>query len=164
MSRHHEIIPHLLEVCSSIHNDCGVVLIGSVARGTERPESDIDLNIIFPEDVCPVRQDSYIDDDNRWQLVIKDNVQGIRVDVAWETRFALLKRLRSDDVLNCWPFSNGRILHDPCNVAAPCLAIAKEWYREHPEVAARYESEYVEAKRRQRRRREKSREQDNESD
>ena len=150
MSRHQDIIPNLVSVCSQIHEDCGVVLIGSVARGTERPDSDIDLNIIFPGDVCPAGQHPYIDDDNHWQLVIKDTVDGIRVDVAWETERALLGRLRSDDVLNCWPFSNGRVLYDPSNVAAPCLQIAKHWYSQHPDIAARFEAAYAEAKCRKR--------------
>ncbi len=152
MGLHHDIIPHLLDVCVSIHDECGVVLIGSVARGTERPDSDVDLNIIFPGDDCPVQQNSWVDDANRWQLVMRDNVQGIRVDVAWETEHALLKRLRSDDIINCWPFSKGRLLHDPCGIAAPCLQIAKEWYGRHPDVALRYESEYIETKHEQRRR------------
>lgn len=146
MGRHQDAIPHLVGVCSQIHESCGVVLIGSVARGAERPDSDIDLNIIFPGDVCPIGQHPYIDYDNRWQLMIKDAVDGIRIDVAWETECALLDRLRSDDVLNCWPFSNGRVLYDPSNVAAPCLHIAKHWYSRHPEIAARYEAAYAEAK------------------
>lgn len=148
MGRHREIIPQLVDVCVSIHDGCGVVLIGSVARGDERPESDIDLNIVFPGDDCPVREGSYVDDDNRWQLVVRDVVDGIRVDVAWETQSALLRRLRSNDVLKCWPFSNGLVLHDPLDIATPCLRIAKQWYRRHADVAERFEREYAEAKRR----------------
>ncbi len=147
MVRHQDIIPHLVDECASIHEGCSLVLIGSVARRTERPDSDIDINIIFPGDDCPVGRHGYVGDDNRWQLVVKDIVQGIRVDVAWETERALLNRLQSDDVLNCWPFSHGRVLHDPRNIASPALRIAKQWYRDHPEVAQRYESAYAEAKR-----------------
>ena len=150
MSPHHDLIPHLVDVCATIHDRCAVVLIGSVACGTQRPNSDVDLNIILPGDEAPVGQHPFIDDDNRWQLVVKDIVNGIRIDVAWETERALLDRLRSDDVVHCWPFSNGRILRDPSNVAAPCLEIAKEWFRNHPEIVAEYESTYAEAKRRQR--------------
>lgn len=150
MSQQLEILPQLVEVCSSIDEHCGVVLIGSVARGMECPTSDIDLNIIFPGDEPPARAHPYISDDNRWQLVVKDIVDGFRIDVAWETQSALLQRLQSDDVLNCWPFSNGRILSDPDRVAEPCLEVARAWYQNHPEIAAKYEAVYTEAKRRQR--------------
>jgi predicted nucleotidyltransferase len=109
MLRHQAILPHLVEVCASIHDRCGVVLIGSVTRGAERPDSDIDLNLIFPGDECPLGRHPYVDHDNRWQLVHKGDVDGLRVDVAWETEHALLKRLQSDDVLHCWPFSRGRV-------------------------------------------------------
>lgn len=118
LSRHHDIIPQLVEACASIHSGCGVVLIGSVARGTQHSDSDIDLNLVFPDDDRPLGQHPYVADDNRWQLVLKGVVCGIRVDVAWETERALLKRLQSDDIVNSWPFSNGRVLRDPRNCPA----------------------------------------------
>ncbi|WP_366917903.1 nucleotidyltransferase domain-containing protein [uncultured Gimesia sp.] len=89
MSVHQRIIPGLLEVCASIHPDCAVVLIGSVAQGTERPCSDLDLNLIFPGDELPQNQHPYVGDDNRWQLVVKDKIEGIRIDIAWETQQVL---------------------------------------------------------------------------
>jgi len=153
MGLHQDILPYLVDICASIHDQCGVVLIGSVARGTERTDSDIDLNIIFPRDEYPLNQSPYVDDDNRWQLRMKDHVQGIRVDVAWETERALLERLDGEEVINCWPFSTGKILHDSGEIAGPCLDIAKTWFADHPDVASRYEAEYAEAKRRQMRQR-----------
>jgi hypothetical protein len=57
--------------------------------------------------------------------------------------------------MNCWPFSNGRILHDPGNVAGPCLDIVKKWFVDHPIIASRYEAEYVEAKNEQMRKRDR---------
>jgi hypothetical protein len=150
MSVHQRIIPGLLEVCASIHPDCAVVLIGSVAQGTERPCSDLDLNLIFPGDELPQNQHPYVGDDNRWQLVVKDKIEGIRIDIAWETQQVLIDYVAGPQVRACWPFSNGRILRDPLNVAAPSLAIANQWYVDHPEVRERYERVYAEAKRRQR--------------
>jgi hypothetical protein len=146
MGLHHDILPYLVEICVSIHDECGVVLIGSVARGTERMNSDIDLNIIFPRDECPLHRSPYVDDDNCWQLKLKDHVQEIRIDVAWETQTALLERLYGEDVVNCWPFSNGQVLHDPYEIAAPCLTIAQNWFASHADVASRYEAAYAAAK------------------
>lgn len=149
MSVHQRIIPGLIEVCTTIHPYCGVVLIGSVAKGMERPDSDLDLNLIFPGDECPTYKHSYVGGDNRWQLVVKDNIEGIRIDIAWETQRALSDYVAGPQVRACWPFSNGRILRDRLKVAAPSLAVANQWYVDHPDVRERYGRDYAEAKRRQ---------------
>jgi predicted nucleotidyltransferase len=149
MSIHHEILPGLVEDCTRIHDRCGVVLIGSVARGTQRASSDIDLNIVFPDDEGPLRASPYVAEDNRWQLKVKDEIHGVRIDVAWETQHALLDRLRGDDIVNCWPFSMGRVLRDPCDVARPCLDLAKAWFAEHSDIASRFNAELAAAKVRQ---------------
>lgn len=153
MSLHQNILPQLVEVCRSIHEKCGVVLIGSVARGTERADSDIDLNLIFPRDECPLNRSSYVEEDNRWQLRLKDQVEGIRIDVAWETQHVLFDRLKSKAITDCWPFSNGLILHDPCVIATPCLNMAKKWFAEHPDVTSHYQTVYAAAKHNQMRER-----------
>ena len=149
MSIHNEILQQLVDRCVSIHEECGVVLIGSVARNAQRSDSDLDLNIIFPRDEYPADRSPWSADDNRWQLQLKEVVQVIRIDVAWETQQGLLKRLNSEDAINCWPFANGTILRDPCDVAGPCLEIAKKWFSQRPEVASRFEQQYTEAKRKQ---------------
>lgn len=82
MGLHHDILEHLVSRCAAIHEECGVVLIGSVARGAERTDSDIDLNIIFPRDECPLGRSPYVDDHNRWQLRVRDELQGIRIDIV----------------------------------------------------------------------------------
>ena len=149
MGTHQDILPQVISTCASVHEECGVVLIGSVARGTERSDSDLDLNVIFPRDDCPLDRSPWIDSDNRWQLQRKDEIQGIRIDIAWETQQALLKRLNSDDVVNCWPFSNGVVLRDPCNVASPCLDIARQWFANQLAVTSRFEQQYAKARREQ---------------
>ena len=150
MSIHQRILPGLVEECASIHPDCAVVLIGSVAQGTQRAGSDLDLNLIFPGDQRPQTEHPYVGDDNRWQLVVKDHVEGIRIDVAWETEQALHEHVTGPQVRGCWPISNGRILRDPLQIAAPLLAIAHQWYVDHPDVREQYERDYAEGKRRQR--------------
>jgi predicted nucleotidyltransferase len=153
MGRHQEILPQLVEICTAIDPECGVVLIGSVARGVERANSDIDLNILFPGDECVVGVHRYIAADNRWQLQVKDQIEGIRIDVAWETEQALLERVSGDGAACCWPFSQGQVLYDPLGVAARPLNIAQAWFAAHRAVAERYEAEYAAAKAEQRRRR-----------
>ncbi|MDP6446152.1 MAG: nucleotidyltransferase domain-containing protein [Pirellulaceae bacterium] len=152
MSSQRRVLPDVLGVCREIHDRCAVVLIGSVARGGERPNSDIDLNIIFPGDELPQQTHRYVDDDNRWQLQLKDEIRGVRIDVAWETESELMRHVTGDDVIHCWPFSNGVILHDPYDIASPSLKIAQQWFAERPEIGARIEQQYDDAKSKQRQR------------
>ncbi len=96
MGLHQDILPDLIEDIQSYHDECAIVLIGSVARGKERPESDLDLNIFLPDDDSACHASPYIGSDNRWQLKIKCEVRGIRIDVAWESYQRLGKRLQVD--------------------------------------------------------------------
>ena len=149
MSLHQELLPVLVEDIRSYHEACAIVLIGSVARGQERPESDIDLNIFLPEGDAISHASPYVDHDNRWQLRVKSKMRGVRIDVAWETYQGLKERLRRDGPINCWPFSNGVVLYDCSEAVAPCLHLARTWFEERPEVAERIEREYLKAKQRQ---------------
>lgn len=136
-----EILPDLLEDIKSYHDECAIVLIGSIANGNERPESDLDLNIFLPDDDEALNVSPYISNDNRWQLKVKREVHGIRIDVAWETYQGLERHLR-DGPADCWPFSNGKILHDPSRRIEPCLTIARTWFDEHADVAKSIEAKY----------------------
>jgi hypothetical protein len=149
VSLHQDILPDLVEDIKAYHDECAIVLIGSVARGEERPESDLDLNIFLPDDDGVSQPSPYIDGDNRWQLKIKRDVNGIRIDIAWETYERLAEHLQGDGAADCWPFSNGKILHDPRRMVEPCLANARKWFDEHPDTAARIEAEYVQSKEKQ---------------
>lgn len=150
MSKQQLLLPRLIDTCAAIHQACGVVLIGSVARGDEIADSDIDLNLIFPGDDRPLHVSSYVDEQNRWQLCHKDTIEGIRIDIAWETEAALHRRLAGDDIVNCWPLSKGKVLRDPANVAGPCVTLARNWFAEHPEENDRRQESYNAAKLQQR--------------
>ena len=153
MSLQQELLPDLVKDIRLYHNECAIVLIGSVVRGLERPESDIDLNIFLPGGDATCHASPYVDTDNRWQLKVKCKVQGIRIDVAWETYLGLEERLLGDGPISCWPFSNGVVLHDPSEAVAPFLSLARRWFQERPGIAERIEKEYQQAKQQQSRRR-----------
>ena len=149
MSLQQDILPELVEEIRTHHQQCAVVLIGSVARGDERTESDVDLNIFFPDRRDDCYASPFVDDDNRWQLRKKIERQGVRIDVAWETYKGLQRRLEGDGPAKCWPFSNSKILHDPLGMIAPCLTVSRLWFDEHPEIASRRQADYVAAKQKQ---------------
>jgi hypothetical protein len=146
MSIQQELLPQLVGICARIDPKCSVVLIGSVARSMERADSDLDLNIILPGDEVPLARHPYIADDNRWQLQVKDTIQSVRIDVAWETEQALRDRLSGGGIAECWPFSQGRVLHDPLQIAEPLVELARNWFAIRPAIAAKLEAEYAAAK------------------
>ena len=149
MGLHQDILPELVEDIKSYHDECAIALIGSVARGQQRPESDLDLNIFVPDDDVNCYKSPYIDKDNKWQLKMKCHVQGVRIDVAWETYQGLENHLRGDGPIHCWPFSNGKIFHDPSGTVARCLTVAQRWFQEHADIAERIEADFVRTKQQQ---------------
>ena len=149
MGLHQEVVAAFVDEMRLCGDDCAIVLIGSVAAGTERETSDLDLNLFFVDEASAHRLSPYVDDDNRWQLQVKRVDRGVRIDVAWETFDGLAERLRDDGPADCWSFSRGTILHDPHKAVEPLQLAARRWFEEHPEVGARHAAQYAEAKRRQ---------------
>jgi len=145
MTLHREVLGEIVETFQTLDPACGIVLIGSVARGNERPQSDLDLNLFFSGSGT-LPQHAYIGEDNRWQLKIKDELRGIRIDVAWETYDGLEERLQGDSPRDCWSFSRSEILYDPSGKLASCQALAQQWFQEHPAVTEQFEREYAAAK------------------
>ena len=149
MGLHQDILPDLIEDIQSYHDECAIVLIGSVAMGNERPKSDLDLNIFLPDEDSACQPSPYIGSDNRWQLKVKREVHGIRIDVAWETYEGLEQQLQGHGPAGCWPFSNGKILHDPNGVVQPYITTARTWFDQHADIRERIEAEYLKAKQKQ---------------
>jgi predicted nucleotidyltransferase len=145
MTLHRDVLGEIVEAFQTLDPACGIVLIGSVARGDERPQSDLDLNLFF-SGLRELPRHSYIGDDNRWQLQVKDELRGIRIDVAWETYEGLEGRLQGDGPSVCWSFSRGTILHDPSGKLASCQTLARQWFQEHAAVVEQLEREYAAAK------------------
>ena len=145
MTPQRRILPHVAEMIQQLHPGCSIILIGSVARGEERPEdSDLDLNIFFPTEPTP---SAWIGDDNRWQLQVKQTINGVRVDVAWETIDFLELEVTTDGPL--WIISFGEIVQDPSNRIEPCLRLARKWTEQNAALCAKLEADFRAAKAKQ---------------
>ena len=145
MSPQREILPQVMQAILGHHPDCSIVLIGSVARREERPEnSDIDLNIFLSRDDV---SSPWVSPENRWQLQVKSVMDGIRIDVAWETFDFLNRHLDTEGPF--WILSFGEILHDPSQRVEPCLQRARQWASEHAELCDSIESDFRIAKAKQ---------------
>jgi predicted nucleotidyltransferase len=116
MTPHRIALGEIVEAFQSLDSTCGIVLIGSVAHGNERPQSDLDLNLFFSGS-RELPRHAYIGDDNRWQLKVKDQLQGIRIDVAWETY---------EGLSNCSQ-ATAPVLAGHSRAAQSCTIRAAEW-------------------------------------
>jgi predicted nucleotidyltransferase len=169
---HQEILPELIRELTQIDKEMGIILIGSVARGCERSDSDIDLTVLFPGNSCPdFGASPFFSRDNRWALKSKGEIQEKRIDLAWETEQSLLIRLNgpepdkdalmaspNDDELfdklekiraagdgpaGCWPLATGKIIYDPLGVAERCQTIAIDWFNKNEEISDAIERGYL---------------------
>ena len=145
MTPQRKLLPYLTQQILLDHPDCSIILIGSVARGEERPEnSDLDLNVFFPSEPDP---SVWISEENRWQLQVKQTIKGIRIDVAWETLDFLEHEMTTDGPF--WIISCGEVIHDPGNRVARCLQMARKWTEENVELCNELEANFRAAKAKQ---------------
>ncbi len=145
MTPQRQILPEVIAAILAEHPECSILLIGSVARGEERPEnSDLDLNLFFPAEPG---ESKWVRPSNRWQLEVVSEHRGVRLDFAWETFEFLEAHLRTAGPF--WILSSGEVLHDPSGRLAPCLRLAQQWAAAHPEECAKIEAEFRRAKARQ---------------
>ena len=145
MTPQREILPVVTEQILALHPDCSIILIGSVSRAEERPESsDLDLNVFFPTEPTP---SIWIDEENRWQLQVKQTIGGIRIDVAWETLNYLEEHMKTDGPF--WIISCGEIVHDPSKRIEPCLQVARDWTERNAELCQQLEVDFRAAKAKQ---------------
>ena len=178
MKSHRELLPKVVELLTAVDEKMGIVIVGSVARGSERPDSDIDITVIFSGDEHPpLDESSFFSTDNRWALRTKGEIENKRIDLAWDTENNVLQRLRGpepdktalfagDDEeahfqrleairaegngpAGCWPLATGWIIHDPLGIAEHCQSIAKTWFESNPDILEAIEKGYLAAKQKQ---------------
>lgn len=137
MSLQRDILPQVTQSIREHHQDCSILLIGSVARKEESPHSDLDLNIFLPEAAV---NSPWVSPENRWQLQVKCVVQGVRIDVAWETLDFLEEHLRTGGPF--WILSFGEIVHDPSGRVEACIERARNWASENGELCQKMETDF----------------------
>jgi predicted nucleotidyltransferase len=88
-----------------------VLLAGSVARGSARPDSDVDLLVVCPEDVTrPVRY---------------RRVNGLLVEVAAKSQAEWEQRFRRSQPMWVYAWLDAEALHDGNGVAARLSSLAR---------------------------------------
>ena len=125
MTKHRDIIPEVVEILVKQHPGCAIVLVGSVRRGTERPDSDLDLALIVPKN-CKKESD-------HWKY------KGVVLCLCFLGAKWMGESLTTAPYV-FWPFSRGEILHDPDGIALAYQDRAKEFFAQNPGVVDLWQS------------------------
>ena len=108
--------------------DCSILLAGSLARGEEREDSDIDLHVCLSRK--PEQFTDLIGEHNyqRWHVCAER--EGIKIDVGWR----LLDRLEREwsGPLVHYYMLVGQSIRDPTGGQARWLAAQRRWLDQRP--------------------------------
>lgn len=134
MSAPREALEQLLSRCVDAHPECGVRLQGSLARNTERVDSDIDLTVVVPAGGL-MRENELLAAANHWVMqLVEHQATGTRVDINWVTAPELLDLIARRGASAWYMFFRGTTLRDPLGLVASCESAIAGWFEAQPAV------------------------------
>ncbi|MGH7145173.1 MAG: nucleotidyltransferase family protein [Planctomycetota bacterium] len=117
---------------------CSILLFGSVGRGEERPNSDLDIMVFHAGD-----------GQIAWEPGASLGAPDLNVDLAVFPEDAF-NRLVATMWYVFFEFSQAAIVHDPTGLAAKYQTMIREKFAEHPEVRGVWEEVLAAVARRKR--------------
>jgi hypothetical protein len=152
MKAHGSVVERVVAQLQGPCPGCGLLLMGSVMRGTEHGGSDIDL-IATVESTADLRPAS-------WRVVfqkpgvqvLQTTFEGIGVCCTCVDR-SVLQTMVQEPWRN-YLFARAQVLADPMGAVRRCQGAILEWFRSHPEVESlwrRQEREHARCKAAERR-------------
>ena len=134
MSKQRQALPHLIARCADAHPGCGIRLQGSVARGHERVDSDIDITIVVPGSGL-VRANELLSEDKHWRMrLVHDETTAMKLDINWVGVDELLALVEKRGAAAWYMFLTGSTLRDPAGVVGLCHAAIARWFQARPAV------------------------------
>ncbi len=144
MNRQQRALPYLISKCCEIDPNCGIQLQGSVARGEEQPESDIDLTVIL-RDITDIRYNELITPDNHPGMIRVYHAEfDVNIDINWEFASRLNVSLTTHGAAGWYIFSQGRPIYDPLGLAKQCQNQMLLWFNAHSSIAQAWEKQHNE--------------------
>jgi len=139
----------IVDKIAEVDRDAGIVLQGSVAFGTERPGSDVDLTIVTNGD--PLSENDLINRTNRGSMIRArlPNIE-VDIDINWESFARLEARFLSSGAMQWYIFSHGEVLHDPLGLARRCQSIGREYFERNPRLATAWKIQNAEVAKKKR--------------
>lgn len=122
--KQHEVLEKVLDQMKADDNLLGALLFGSVASGTHKWQSDIDLIFIYECHDPPTG-------------VVDRFVDGVLVQYFYATLEKLIENLETVPYL-LHIFCSGLLLYDRDGTVAPVIAQIEQYFASHPEVGAEW--------------------------
>lgn len=149
-TRQRRALEQLIARCREVDPSCGIQLQGSVSRGEEREDSDVDLTVLLTLAELP-RENALLNATNRGRMIrTRDEALGLNVDVNWLSEQELIERVDRHGALDWYMFLVGETVHDPAGAVARCRARIARWYDDHPRALRAWQQQHVELSRRRR--------------
>jgi hypothetical protein len=106
-------LPRVIARCVEAHPACGIRLQGSVARGDERVDSDIDMTVVVPGDAL-LRDNELLSTGNHWSMrLVQDETTGVTLNINWVCADELLELVKHRGAAAWYMFLKGSTLRDP---------------------------------------------------
>ncbi|MGC9455335.1 MAG: nucleotidyltransferase domain-containing protein [Phycisphaerae bacterium] len=130
-TKQREAMAKLVEQLPKQYPGCGILVWGSVMRGCERSNSDLDLFVVH-EGNGPIKIRQGWRDGRQYP---EHYVDDVCLDLVLMPSQTLAKTLEAKPY-NFWFFARSQIIHDPVGLAKRYHAIAAAYFDAHPEVEA----------------------------
>lgn len=118
---HQKIVNEIVQEYKKDKSTLAITLFGSLARGKEREDSDVDIEIIS----------EYAE---KWELKKEDERYGIKIDLVICPKNHLLNQFdRYPDL--CYDYLTEKIIYDPKGFMKDLKIRLKAYFNKHPDVA-----------------------------
>jgi predicted nucleotidyltransferase len=132
MSLHRDVIDHMVTDLAKRYPGCGILVGGSVQRGEERPDSDLDLFAVVPGD-------------GQVHLEHERSAEGVKIDLALFPEMALLRDVGTQ-WYKFWMFAHAEIVHDPNGIARRSQETVLAYFGYHPDIERAWEQQLAEVR------------------
>ena len=130
-SIHQRVLKEYIDLKKNDPCVIAISIFGSVARGEERPDSDIDIEIVSTKE-------------KKWQLS-KKKYKGITIDLEICPKDKLFERIQKYPFLS-YIFLKQKIVYDPEKFMKKLIQELQKYFEKHPEVVDFWERKYEVAK------------------
>jgi len=121
---HQKIVNEIVEKCKKDKSVIAITLFGSLARGEERKDSDVDIEII--SEIA-----------KKWRL-LKKKKYGIKVDLVICPKKHLLHQMEKYPYL-CYDYLSEKIIYNPNGFMNELRKKLKGYFDKHPKVVKFWE-------------------------
>ncbi|MEI6071316.1 MAG: nucleotidyltransferase domain-containing protein [Verrucomicrobiae bacterium] len=140
--KHREILTKLIDEIVAFDPDCSILIGGSLSRGEERQDSDIDLHVWLSKEPDPGQFNDLINEDTRAHWHVCTERDGVKIDIGWRLFDALLEEIPANVAMVYYPCVLWEIARDPSGKLESHIAAMQRWLDRHPWVVEVWGKQY----------------------